>query len=144
MTRPIPRPLMLGDIMKTEVYTVTADTDILVATADLLERDISGAPVIDEKGHVVAVLSKRDCLKAALNAYYHQDWSGKVSDYMVQPVQTMDVNTEIAAAAVGFINSRYRRFPITNNGLLMGQVSRTDVLKALATHTLDTGDSQEY
>jgi CBS domain-containing protein len=117
------------------VYTVTPDNDILVAAAAFLQLGISGAPVIDSNRKVVGVLSKRDCLKAVLNAHYHQDRGGMVQDYMVQPVETLDSSTELTEAAVKFVNSRYRRFPITEDDKLIGQVSRSDILQALFDNT---------
>ncbi len=125
------KPHFIKEIMITDLYTVTPDTEILSATTELLRRNISGAPVLDGDGNLLAVLSKRDCLKAALNAHYHHVWGGLVSDYMVSPVETIAPDTELTDAALHFINSRFRRIPVVENHKLLGQVSRSDVLRAL-------------
>jgi CBS domain-containing protein len=77
------------------------------------------------------VLSKKDCLKAALNANYHQEWGGSVAAYMSTQVETLDANMELVQAAERFLASHFRRFPVMRNGRLIGQISRADVLRGL-------------
>lgn len=131
-------PVLVRNVMVTNPFTVFSDTKIVVATRALLQQRYSGLPVIEGDRRLVGVLSKRDCMEAALNAHYHRDWSGKVSDYMTREVETLDPETELTAAALHFIYSRYRRFPVTENGLLIGQISRTNVLQALYSETDNT------
>ena len=127
----MPKTITVRDVMVTEVYTLTPSMDILYAMRQLLEKNISGAPVLDSDGVVIGVLSKKDCLRAALNAHYHQVSGGLVEQYMIEPVEFIDCDVELTVAAQTFINSRYRRFPVIDNGKLIGQVSRSDVLLAL-------------
>ena len=54
----------------------------------------------------------------------------KVQDHMVTAVETMDGNLNIFDAADTFLASRRRRFPILENGKLVGIISQKDVLKA--------------
>jgi CBS domain-containing protein len=119
------------DFMATDLVTVTPETDIHRAVKILLERRISGAPVIDERGDLVGVLSKKDCLKVAFSAGYHQEWGGKVSEYMSRPVQTVEADADIVEVAELFLKSQYRRFPVMANNRLVGQISRHDILLAL-------------
>lgn len=125
------KPKLIKEIMITDLYTVEPDTPILTVTTELLRKQFSGAPVVDSNGDLLAVISKRDCLKAALNAHYHHDWGGLVSHYMVTQVETISPDTELTSAALHFINSSFRRIPVVENKKLLGQVSRTDVLQAL-------------
>jgi CBS domain-containing protein len=53
------------DIMERHVVTVAADAPLLVAYRLFVEEDISGAPVVDETGDVIGVLSTRDLLRTA-------------------------------------------------------------------------------
>ena len=50
--------------MVTKLVTVTPETDVFEAVSNLLKYNLTGAPVIDEKGHYVAVFSERPCLSA--------------------------------------------------------------------------------
>jgi CBS domain-containing protein len=118
--------------MATELTTVSPETEINRAIAILLDKDLSGAPVVDARGRLVAVLSMRDCLQAALKDSYHQEWGGKVADFMSSDVETLDADLDIVTAAEKFVSSRYRRFPGMRHGRLVGQISRRDVLQALS------------
>ncbi|MCB1371438.1 MAG: CBS domain-containing protein [Rhodobacteraceae bacterium] len=122
----------VSDIMTRDLITLSPGTEINHAMQILLDRRISGAPVLDDQGWLVGVLSKKDCLRAALSASYFREWGDTVADYMTSPVETLDADLDIVAAAEAFIASAYRRFPVLRQGKLVGQVSRTDVLRALA------------
>ncbi len=128
MTR---RPIV-ADYMATDLVTLSPEMEINRATAILLEKHYSGAPVIDGAMKLVGVLSKKDCLRAALNASYHQEWGGSVANYMSADVETLDADLDLVQAADRFLKSNYRRFPVMREGRLVGQISRADLLKAIA------------
>ena len=117
--------------MTAELVTFTLDMDIHQAIKLLLQNRISGAPVVDEHDDLVGILSKKDCLKVAFSASYHQEWGGRVSEYMSQEVETIEADTNIIEGAERFFDSVYRRFPVMDNGRLVGQISRHDILKAI-------------
>ena len=122
----------VADCMKVDLVTLSPDTEIVRAVAILLENRVSGASVLDASGELVGVLSKRDCLKAALNASYYKQWGGIVADYMSPNPETLDADIDLVDAAERMIASSFRRFPVTRNGRFVGQISRTDVLQALS------------
>ncbi len=122
----------VADYMARNLVTLAPDTEINRAMKLLLDRNISGAPVVDSSGQLVGVLSKKDCLRAALNASYYQEWGDSVADYMSGNVHTLDADLDIVAATEAFLKSPYRRFPVMQGGRLVGQISRADVLRALA------------
>ena len=119
------------DYMSADLVTFEPDMDIHRAIELLLENRISGGPVVDSQGNLIGVLATKDCFKVAFTASYHQERGGRVSEYMSEPVETIDADTDIVAVAETFLKSRYRRFPVTAQGRLVGQISRYDVLKAL-------------
>ena len=82
--------------------------------------------------HLIGVLSEQDCMKVALHAGYHGDYGGRVSDFMSTDVQTVNAEMSIVDLAQLFVDSSYRRFPVTQQNRLVGQISRRDVLRALA------------
>lgn len=132
----IARP-RISDHMATELVTLSPDQEIVGAMVVLLDRRISGAPVVDANGALVGVLSKKDCLKAALNASYYQGWGGTVASYMSTNIHSLDAGTDIVEAAEAFIASPYRRFPVLSDGRLVGQISRADILRALVSQWSD-------
>jgi CBS domain-containing protein len=122
--------------MSTDLVTFAPDTDIHRAIGMLLENRISGGPVIDERGRLVGILSKKDCLRVAFSASYHKEPGGSVSDYMSRDVQTVEASADIIEVAEMFVKAAYRRFPVMKNGQLVGQLSRHDILKAKAIRDL--------
>ncbi len=121
------------DHMAASLITFTADTDVLHAIHLLIENGISGAPVIDNLGNIVGLLSEKDCLKVALEASYHGQYGGAVSDYMSPKVITVDANASILEVAKMFLDAPYKRYPVVDDNRLVGQISRRDVLKAFET-----------
>jgi len=119
------------DYMTRDVITITPGMDIHLAIKLLVEKKISGTPVVDDSGRLVGILSTRDCLKVAFNSSYHQDRGGRVADYMSENVETIDTGTDIVEVAELFLKSRYRRFPVMENGRLVGLISRYDALAAI-------------
>ena len=119
------------DCMAANLVTFHPDTDINEAIKALVQHRISGAPVIDYRGNMIGLLSEQDCLKVTLQAAYHAESAGIVSEYMSREVKTIDVDTTIVEAAELFLTARYRRYPVVDENRLVGQVSRRDILKAL-------------
>ena len=122
----------VADIMATRLVTFTPDTNIHEAIGILLDKRLSGAPVVDADGALVGVLSKKDCLKIVLSSRYYDDRGGSVCEFMSTPVETLDAGQDLVSAAQHFLGSHFRRFPVIRNGRLVGQISRYDILKVLA------------
>ncbi len=123
---------LVSTCMATDLIKLSPEMEINQAMIVLLEARLSGAPVVDETGGLVGVLSKKDCLKAAVNDAYYQEWGGTVADYMSSEVETIDPMMDIVKAAEVFLASRFRRFPVIEDGRLIGQVSRSDILRGLS------------
>lgn len=124
--------ISVKDYMTASVITFAPTDDVLEAIHILVERRISGAPVVDGAGNIVGMLSEKDCLKVALEAGYNEGMGGKVSDYMTKNVETVDADSSIMEVAKAFIDHPYKRYPVVDEEeRLVGQVSRADVLRAI-------------
>jgi len=123
---------LVADYMTRDLITLSPDTEINKAMHTLLRHHISGAPVVDAEGSLVGVLSKKDCLRAAIEASYYRDWGATVARHMTREVATMEAGEDILTAAEKFVNGSLRRFPVLEDGRLVGQISRADVLRAMA------------
>jgi len=126
------QPATVAAVMSRDPVTFSPKLEINHAVARLLARNISGAPVVDETGRLVGIITAKDCFKAALHASYYQGWGGVVADYMTPNVQTMDIGLDIVTAAERFLATPFRRFPILEDGLLVGIVTRLDLLRAFS------------
>lgn len=125
------RSIIVRDYMAANLVTFSPDTDVMQALHRLVAQRISGAPVVDERGNLVGMLSERDCLRVALQATYHEESAGKVKDYMSTGVTTVEADTTILEVAEMFLSAPYRRYPVVEDIRLVGQISRRDVLRAL-------------
>lgn len=129
----------VDDYMARDLITFMPGDDIHMAVKVLLDERLSGAPVVDGRGRLVGVLSKKDCFEVVYNSSYHQEWGGRVEEYMSREVTTIESGTDIIKAADLFMSSNFRRFPILENGRMTGQISRADLLRALEEHWANVG-----
>ncbi len=122
---------LVKDYMSRTLITFKPETSVLDAVHTLVENRIAGAPVVDDAGNLVGMLSEFDCMKVALQAGYHEMYGGPVRDYMTKNVDTVNAEMSIVDLAQRFADKGYRRFPVTDKNRLVGQISRRDVLRAL-------------
>jgi len=124
--------LKVKDYMSVNKCTFTPDMEILRAIHHMLESRISGAPVIDQHGNMIGFLSEKDCMQVALNAAYQQDGAaGRVSEFMTNKVDVLDVETPIIEVAELFLKGSYKRFPVVMDNRLVGTITRQNILRAL-------------
>lgn len=125
-------PLKVSDYMTRDLITFTSDQTIESVMQAIIKHRISGGPVVNEKNELIGVISEGDCIKQISESrYYNMPMQDKtIEKHMVSDVETIDGNMNIFDAANKFLNSKRRRFPIIENGKLVGQISQKDVLKA--------------
>ena len=120
------------DYMTSNLITVSPDTAIDSAVNILVKYKISGLPVVDEQGHLCGMLSEKDCLQVFVKALYNQGHAGEVRDFMTDQVATVVADMSLTDVATKFINEPFKRFPVlSEQGALVGQISRADVLRAI-------------
>ena len=119
------------DYMATELIVLAPGQDVLRAMQVMLEQRISGAPVVDDRGNLVGILTQRDCLTVAFQTGYHGQVAGSVAEYMSAPVETVPAESSLVELIELFYGSPYRRFPVVEGSQLVGLISRRDVLRAV-------------
>ena len=121
-----------SDYMTTNVITFNADQEITDVTETIIKRKISGAPVVNNEGEIIGIITEKDCLRVIYDEKYHNLFpnQGKVTNYMSKKVVTVDYNIKINELASLFMKSNFRRYPVLKNGKMVGVISRRDVLKA--------------
>ncbi|MAD07922.1 MAG: CBS domain-containing protein [Gammaproteobacteria bacterium] len=122
--------LKVKDYMTKKLVTFTPDMNVVEAMTQILAHSISGAPVVDDNGKLVGILSEVDLMSVVIQDSYYNETLGIVADYMQAPVDTVDGNLDIYTLAERFINEHRRRYPVVHEGALVGQISRRDVLVA--------------
>lgn len=125
------RSVFVKDHMTKNPLTLAPDMEIRKAIHLLIEKDVSGAPVLDTHGCLVGVLTERDCIRVAMQAAYHGEPAGLVKDYMSEDPQWIGPEQSVLTVADLFINGRFHRYPVVDNGRLVGVISRRDVMQAV-------------
>ena len=120
------------DYMTRDLITFKPEQTIEEVVTSLINNKISGGPVVNERFELVGIISEGDCLKQISDSRYYnmpleQD---KVENRMIKNVETIDGNMNVFDAAKKFLDSKIRRFPIVQDGKLVGQISQKDILKA--------------
>ncbi|NNF18902.1 MAG: CBS domain-containing protein [Flavobacteriaceae bacterium] len=125
-------PLKVSDYMTRKLITFNPEQSVEEVIQKLIRYKISGGPVVNDKNELVGIISEGDCIKhISESRYYNMPLDNdKVSQHMVQDVETIDGNMNIFDAAKKFLETKRRRFPILEDGKLAGQISQKDILKA--------------
>lgn len=120
-----------ADYMATHLVTFKPDDSVFMAMDVFLDRGISGAPVVDDAGRLVGMLSEYDVIQVVMQGSYHDEAMGVVSDFMHGPVDTVPADLDIYSLAERFTKEHRHRYPVVHEGRLVGQISRRDVLRAV-------------
>ena len=131
------RSILVDDFMTTHLATARPEMDLLALVDLLLIQGISGAPVVDQDGKLVGMISEQDCLRKILVGTYQGDVGGRVEDAMTSPVETVKMGASIVEVAEQMLVTNRRRFPVVDlEGRLRGQISRRDLLKAVRAYEI--------
>ncbi len=140
------------DVMVRDVVTVQPDTDVAEAIKLLAEHDVSALPVIDDAGKLVGVLSEADLIhRVEIGTEKHRPWwqeaitgastlaaefakshGKRVDEVMATGVISVFEDTPLSEIAALFERKRIKRVPVVKDGRLVGIVSRSNLIQALA------------
>lgn len=121
-----------ADIMARSEATLVPDADIYDAMARLLKSRLTGAPVVDDQGTLLGMLTERDCLKVVVGGAIDGHPRGLVSDYMTTPAESIAPTASLFDIAHIFLTRSFRKLPVVDqDGRVIGQVSRRDILVAI-------------
>ncbi|MCX7548520.1 CBS domain-containing protein [Xanthomarina sp. F1114] len=125
-------PFKVSDIMTKDLITFKPEQSVEDVIDSLIKYKISGGPVVNDNYELVGMISEGDCLKQISESrYYNMPVEiDIVEKRMIKNVETIDGNMNVLDAANKFLDSKRRRFPIVENGKLIGQISQKDILKA--------------
>ncbi|WP_300433915.1 CBS domain-containing protein [Christiangramia sp.] len=130
--KPAETPITVRDYMTENLVTFRETDNIMDVMEKLIKHGISGGCVVNEKQELLGIISEGDCMKQISDSrYYNMPMSDlNVGKRMNCRVETIDGNMNVLEAAKKFIELKFRRFPIVENGRLIGQLSQRDVLRA--------------
>lgn len=139
-------------IMTRPVITVTPETTILEAANTMLQKHVSGLPVVDTSGKLVGIISEGDFIRrseigtqrkrgrflkfilgpsAAAADFVHEHGSKVAKIMTLQPV-TITEDTPLEEIVRRMENNNVKRLPVTRGDQIVGIVSRANLLQAVA------------
>lgn len=125
--------LKVKDYMNSRPVTFDKHMSLSVALDKLLTAKQIGGPVIDEQKRVVGFLSEQDMIHKLLKVGYHCQDTDNVNDCMRPDVLTVSPEDSIIELAEVMSGQKPKIYPVVNNGLLVGVITRRDVLTAIST-----------
>lgn len=137
------------DVMTRTVLSVRPETPLKEVARQLVEHRISGLPVVDEGGQVLGVVSEGDLLvkRQDPDAFRHRPLarifgeseetrqliakaeSRTAGDSMTSPAITIEASKPVDVAATLMVERRINRLPVTEDGRLVGIVTRADIVR---------------
>jgi CBS domain-containing protein len=130
----LPRQMTASSLMTADVVTVTEKTQVNEAARILVERRVSNAPVIQvdfTRRLLVGFVSEKDVLQCFASGKLYDDPQVQVREIMRPHPICVRPETDVVNLAAIFMQHDFRHLPVTQAGMLLGMVSRRDVLTAL-------------
>lgn len=125
------KSMLAEDIMVTRLVTIRPHVDVLDAVRILLKNKISGAPVVDADGKYLGVFSEKCAMHVILDAAYSSLPTNHVGAFMDTQARTIKPDTDLLSIAQVFLLTNFRRLAVVDDeGTLLGQISRRDVMGA--------------
>jgi len=151
------------DVMTRDVVTVTPDDAVADAIKLLAEHDVSALPVVDDEGSVVGIISEADLVhRDEIGTEKHRPWwleavtpastladefakshGRRVAEIMSSHVVSASEDTPLGEVATLLEKHRIKRVPILRDGKLVGIVSRSNLIQALASTRAQASDGAE-
>lgn len=149
---------ILSAIMKTDVYTLSADATIAQALQLFAEKGISGVPVVDGSGAVTGFISDGDVMSSLANQVpaFKSAWSfvvehgnadfdrtieqvlsTKVLDVMTRRVICVNLNDDMGAVAQVLSSHHLKKAPVLSDGKMVGVINRSNITGYAVRHYLD-------
>ena len=118
--------MIARDIMTSNVYTISPEASVQEVAQLLVQKNISGVPVIDKDGKIIGIVTSADII-------------GKVNreglcvaDIMTPELIFVDEETRVGEIAMLLTERKIKRVPVMRNGTLVGIVCRADIIHAVA------------
>jgi CBS domain-containing protein len=143
------------DVMVRNVLAVKPDTRVTEVARLLVENDISAVPVVDDQGNMVGIISEADLMRreeigtekrrpwwleamtpaTTLANDFAKSHGKRVAELMSPQIISASEDAPLIEIATLLERNQIKRVPITKDGKLVGVVSRSNIIQALASST---------
>ena len=127
----IPPALSAQDIMQGEIMCIKDKWNMLQTSLFLEKIDHSGAPVVDENGNLLGLITLRDIMKARRS----EQMNAPVKAYMITKLITCNKETSLRKVENLMYSNNIGHLPVIEDDNLVGFITRSDIIRATdATH----------
>jgi CBS domain-containing protein len=125
------------DIMQKDILAVSPELPVESLEQFFANEDISGAPVQNERGQIVGVVSKTDLVRAFSGRDESEASEAEcealtVEDIMTRDVVTVSPDDEVKTVVQRMLDGRLHRVLVARNNELLGIITTFDLLELLA------------
>jgi CBS domain-containing protein len=120
--------------MDTDTHALRETDDVYEALETMIDEGVTGAPVVDEQGQLVGMLSEFECLRLLTvgTADEAEVPAGGVSEFMARKYRTVSPDMDVYYVAGLFLaDPAVRRFAVVEGTRLVGVITRKDILRAV-------------
>jgi len=131
----------VADIMQGAVRTVAGDTPVSELVAVLAAAKVTGLPVVDARGRVIGVVSSTDLIAAQAGMRCATEREILLEQTPARDIMTpqplmIEPTAQLHEAARHMLYADVRRLFVEEHGVLVGVISHTDIVRAVATGKL--------
>ena len=120
-----------NEIMTRGVMTIKRDAPVMEAMRQMVDRRVTSLIVEKESERgVYGIITRKDIVNKVI-AYNKDLETTKVSEIMSEPILTISADLSIDTVARLMAKTDIRRFPVMEDGKLIGLISNSDILKAI-------------
>jgi CBS domain-containing protein len=129
--------MKVADIMQTRIETIGPDDTVADAVTTLADQHISGLPVVEGRNRLIGVISMTDVLQLLSEALDRESGATvldttAVKEIMTAKPVTVDPDTDVHDAARQMLYGEIHRVFVEYDGALVGLVSQSDIVGAVA------------
>ncbi len=128
--------MRVSELMQSNLVTIPSDGPVSEAVLALADAHVTGLPVVDTAGHLVGVLSTTDILTALAERDPTEEaalFEGTlVRDLMTPKPMTIEPQAQVKQAAQQMLYANVHRLFVEKDGELLGVISQSDVVRAVA------------
>ena len=133
----------ITEIMSTNLTYASDKASLNDVLKLMYEKNVGGLPIVDEDTRIKAIITEEDFVRFCRGL----DTGLTVEAFMSPNVVTAPVQTTIEKMTRMIIQKGFRRMPVVQDGVLMGMVTASDIMKYLgsgdAFEKVVTGDIGE-
>ncbi|MEO8090861.1 MAG: CBS domain-containing protein [Gemmatimonadales bacterium] len=130
--------MKVAEIMEADLTTVAVDTPVSEVVVSLAEAQVSGLPVVDSRNQLIGVVSSTDLIAAQAETRSAEERQILLEQTPVRDIMTprplmIESTAELQEAARHMLYAEVSRLFVEENGVLVGVISQTDIVRAVAT-----------